>query len=251
MYPVLLTIGDFKLYSYSFFLDLGILVALVTTYRLSHRAINTRERFVDIALSVILMGILGGRAYYAWINHAYFTENLIEVLYLWRGGLSFQGALWGGILALIAHGAALGKFWELADVTAPALALGQAIGWIGCFLNSCVYGLVARGAITFDLPDSYGVIAPRYPSALFTSLLCLVILGITLIVRKYRPFSGAVFLVYMLIFATGQFFIEFTRGDETIYYGLLRVDQVLYLVEGGGALVLLFHRFFKSRELYR
>jgi phosphatidylglycerol:prolipoprotein diacylglycerol transferase len=199
---------------------------------------------VDAVLVVLVCGVVGGRLAYVALHWPYYNPRLREVLYLWRGGLTFQGAFLGGVVGLMGYSIwHRWSFWGLADLLVPGLVLGQATGWVGCLLNGCAYGLPTRGAWAYELPDLYGITLFRFPTQAVMSGLSLLIfiLLILLLWRTSRPFPGLISLLYLLLYSLGGFVLEFTRGDETLYLGSLRWSQVMEVGEFLGALVLLWY----------
>jgi phosphatidylglycerol:prolipoprotein diacylglycerol transferase len=224
------------------------------------------ERIVDAALWAVVAGIIGGRVGHVLANQEYFAEDWGRAFYLWEGGLAFQGAFLAGLLALFLYSAYHKlPFLALADTAALGLALGQVFGWLGCLMGGCAYGLESHGAtflahLSLDLPDAYGIYAPRFATQPLASAFSLAIFILLWAARRRwlfdhapfdfalrpcsgraqdRPFPGFAFALYLLLYTSGQFLLEFTRGDEAIYWGLWRVSQWLYLAEAVSALVLL------------
>src|SRR5438876_904817 len=137
------------------------IVFVVTTWLAGYRAeryaipgapAETRkslaERVRDLVLWTFLGGILGARIFYMVQYRDKVQNPLIEFFQFWNGGIVFYGSALGGVLvALLAHRYLLRKFnvsaWHLADLLAPSIAIGLAIGRIGCFLNGCCWGHAA------------------------------------------------------------------------------------------------------------
>jgi phosphatidylglycerol:prolipoprotein diacylglycerol transferase len=249
MYPTLLTIGNLTIPAYTVVLDLGLILGLVLAYLEGRRRLGGGEVALDAGLWAIIGGILGGRVGYVVANWDLFSTDLVEALQIWKGGLSFHGAFLGGVLVLgvVAwfrrKSPEAGSFWILADVVAPSLALGTAFGWLACLLGSCsgsvcgscAYGAPAEGFGSLTLPDLYGVEVQRYAVQLFGMGWSLVLLVGLWLMRRRWPFGGAGFLMFGLLYFGGQFFLEFWRGDETLYLDSWRLAQII-----DGALVLLF-----------
>jgi prolipoprotein diacylglyceryltransferase len=106
------------------------------------------ERVRDLVLWTILAGVAGARIFYMIQFPEQFDRPLVQFFQFWNGGIVFYGSALGGLLAaLIAHRVLLRQFnvsaWQLADILAPSIALGMALGRIGCFLNGCCWGHVA------------------------------------------------------------------------------------------------------------
>jgi len=278
MHPILFRFGSTIIYTYTILLDVGLVCGLVMACLEGKRRGIAPERIVDAALWSVVAGIAGGRVGYVLANQEYFAENLRRAFYLWEGGLAFQGAFLAGLLALFLYSAYHKlPFLALADTAAPGLALGQVFGWLGCLMSGCAYGLESHGAtsilarLSLDLPDIYGIYAPRFATQPLASALSLAIFILLWAARHRRPFDhaqggpfdytqdepfdhasfgfaqdrqdrpfpGFAFALYLLLYASGQFLLEFTRGDEALYWGLWRVSQWIYLAEAVSALVLL------------
>jgi phosphatidylglycerol---prolipoprotein diacylglyceryl transferase len=106
------------------------------------------ERVRDLVLWTVLAGVAGARIFYMIQFPEQFDRPLVQFFQFWNGGIVFYGSALGGLLAaLIVHRLLLRQFnvsaWQLADILAPSIAIGLAIGRIGCFLNGCCWGHVA------------------------------------------------------------------------------------------------------------
>jgi len=231
MGPIVLHLGRLSISSYAAFMGLAIILGLLVTYLVSRWTKADVRTVMDAALWALLAGIIGGRIAYVGIYWPYFGVHPREILALSQGGLAFQGSFMAGVLGLIGYSLwNQTSFWHLADMLAPGLALGQAIGWIGCLLNGYGYGLVTRGFLAYDLRDIYGIMAFRYPTQAMMSALNLVIfvlLAALFCTRTHRRLApGMVAVLYLLLNSSGLFFLEFLRADETLYFGTLRWSQV-------------------------
>ena len=136
----------------------------------------------------------------------------------WKGGLVFYGGLLASVIFawyyINKHQLPL---WKLADVLAPSLALGQAIGRWGCFFAGCCYGIRTDvpWAITFSDPKSLAPLdVALHPTQIYLSLNSLIIFGILLFLRKHKSFDGQVFWAYGILYSIGRFIIEYFRGDD-------------------------------------
>ncbi|TEU14252.1 MAG: prolipoprotein diacylglyceryl transferase [Anaerolineales bacterium] len=273
MHPILFRFGSTIIYTYTILLDVGLVCGLVVACLEGKRRGIAPERIVDAALWAVVAGIAGGRVGYVLANQEYFAENFREAFYVWEGGLAFQGAFLAGLLALFLYSAYHKlPFLALADTAAMGLALGQVFGWLGCLMSGCAYGLESHGAtsilacLSLYLPDIYGISAPRFATQPLASALSLATFILLWATRRRWPFdpsaelrassaqdrpfdySGFAFTLYLLLYAGGQFLLEFIRGDEAIYWGPWRVSQWIYLAEAALALVFLAYlsRKFKS-----
>lgn len=279
MHPILFRFGSTIIYTYTVLLDVGLVCGLVVACLEGKRRGIAPEPVVDAALWSAVAGIAGGRIGYVLANQEYFAENWIEALRIWKGGLSFQGAFLAGLLTLFLYSVRRHlPFLALADIAALGLALGQVFGWLGCLMSGGAYGLESHGMasmwarLSLDLPDIYGISASRFPTQLLASAFSLALFTLLWTTRNRwsfdsvtrftqqasrnwplnsaqdEPFAGFTFTLYLLLHSGGQFLLEFTRGDEAIYWGPWRVSQWLYLAEAAFALVLLAYLLQKSRS---
>jgi phosphatidylglycerol:prolipoprotein diacylglycerol transferase len=271
MHPILFRFGSTIIYTYTILLDVGLVCGLMVACLEGKRRGIAPERIIDAALWAVVAGIAGGRVGYVLANQEYFAENFREAFYIWEGGLAFQGAFLAGLLALFLYSVYHKlPFLTLADTAALGLALGQVFGWLGCLMSGCAYGLESHemtlilARLSLDLPDIYGIRALRFATQPLSSALSLVIFilllwttrrgwpfdfaqdrpldpstGLRASSAQDRPFPGFAFTLYLLLYAGGQVLLEFTRGDEAIYWGPWRVSQWFYLAEVALALVFL------------
>ena len=236
MHPTLFTIGSLNVPTYTVLLDLGLILGLLLTYLEGKRQLDRGTLALDFGLWVVIGGILGGRIAYVLANWSTFSEDWVSVFRIWEGGLSFHGAVLGGLLVMLVFAYFQQRdeqpvsFWQLADVLTLGLALGIAFGWAACLLGGCAYGALGEGFGYAILPDLYGVEASRFATQALGLGYSLLLLLCVLLLRRRWPFAGACFLLYVLLYFAGQFFVEFTRGDEAIYLGSLRLAQALNLV---------------------
>jgi phosphatidylglycerol:prolipoprotein diacylglycerol transferase len=248
MYPTLFTIGNLSIPTYTVLLDLGLIFGLLVTYFEGKRVLQSGQMGLDVGLWVVIGGIIGGRIGYVVANWSAFSEDWLRVFRIWEGGLSFHGALLGGLLVLLIFSLIQRKddeplsFWVLADVVTPGLALGIVFGWAACLMGGCAYGAVGQGFGYAILPDIFGLEAPRFATQVIGFAFSLVLFFVIWFMRRRWPYPGASFLMYLMIYCGGQFFLEFTRGDEAIFLGPWRLaqwlDLVLALVAAGGLLAL-------------
>lgn len=255
MHPTLVTIGTLNIPTYTLLLDLGLILGLLLTYYEGKRQLHDGTLALDLGLWSVIGGIVGGRFAYVLANWRIFSEDWARVIRIWEGGLSFHGAFLGGLLVMAIFAQVRHRdkqpvsFWELADVITPGLALGIAFGWAACLMGGCAFGALGEGFGYAILPDLYGVEASRFATQVAGLAFSLTLFLGILLLRGHWPFSGASFLMYVMLYFAGQFFLEFTRGDEALYLGTWRVAQVLNLAIALAAAVgLLVHWWRASRS---
>jgi len=134
MYPILLKFGEFTLHTYGFLLAVGFFLAVMLTLREARRVGVDPNVMMDLNFYVLLAALLGSRVFYVITSWEEFRDNPVDIIRFWRGGLVFYGGLifafFTGIWYVRKHRL---NFRQLADIVAPAIPLGQAIGRLGCF----------------------------------------------------------------------------------------------------------------------
>ncbi len=232
MYPILWRFGAYTVYSYTVTLALGILSGVYLSYRIARHRLERPESLLDAAFWGLLGGIIGGRAGYVGINWAYFGDHLDQAWAIWQGGLSWHGALWGG-LAWIAvwylvrrrRGPPVLNWRDLADAAAPGLALGGAWGWLGCLLTGCGYGAEAGGYtppvswFVARLPDIFGVWEERFITQPLMLGVCVLACVLLCVLGRKMP-RGGLFALYLCLYALADLGVMFWRGDGMAWWGL-------------------------------
>ncbi len=217
MHPILLHIGSFSLYTYGFFIAVGLLSAIWVSQKIGKPQQVRPQIISDIYFIILLSGIVGGRLLYVMINFKSYSTSLIDIFKIWNGGLVFFG---GFITAVIAAAVYLKykkiEIWKTADIIAPGVALAHAFGRIGCFFAGCCYGKECDLpiAVKFTHPQS---LAPLdvylHPTQLYSVGSNLTLFCILLFLMKRKKFDGMVFLSYIMLYALFRSIIEFFRGD--------------------------------------
>ena len=217
MHPTICHIGPFTIYSYGLMLVAAFLVASYLCGQKA-RSINFNTNYLyNLLFFAFLLGILGARIFYVIEHSSYYIKRPMEILMLQYGGLSwFGGLILGSVFATIYLRLKKLNVLTVLDLIAPFLALGQAIGRIGCFLNGCCYGRYSELGIYFPVHD-----AVLIPTQLYASFF-LVVIFITLRFIQDKPHrSGVVFFAYLLLYSIQRFFIETLRADNPrILFGL-------------------------------
>jgi phosphatidylglycerol:prolipoprotein diacylglycerol transferase len=217
MYPILVQFGDFTIHTYGVLLAVGFLLAVFLAREEARRAGIDPNVILDLSFYILVGAILGSRLFYVLTNWPEFAGNPLDVLKFWRGGLVFYGGL---IFASLIGTWYVRKykltFQKIADVAAPSIALGQAMGRLGCFSAGCCYGKPTTGfwAVTFRDPDSLAPLGvPLHPTQLYESAATFGIFLALISMRRLERFQGRLLWFYLLFYSTARFIIEFYRGD--------------------------------------
>lgn len=239
MHPTL-DLDFFELPVYSALVGLGVALGLASAYvylrfLLGSAGSATRSRrasapeiFLDGALIVMAAGWIGARAYHVAMHWDYYSARPEEITAFGLGGLAMRGAFVAGVIALALYAQVRGiSFWRLADAAAPGLALGQAIGWVGALVQGANHGIVSDSPAAIDLADLYGLVEPRFPlQHLEIVMFAFLFVGLIALASRH-PRRGTLFLTYVLVASLANGALGFVRGDETLYLGALRVDQIV------------------------
>ncbi len=218
MYPILLKLGSLNIHAYGFFIAMGFIVGLLVALHVAKSEGLPSAQMLDIALITILCAIIGSRLAYVLLNVTYYVQHPVDIFRIWQGGMVFSGGLVAVALAMIWY---LKRrhlpFWKVGDICAPAIAIGQGFGRMGCFMAGCCYGKptdVPWGVIFTD-PNT---LAPRniplHPTQLYAALGGILIFAVLMVLRTKRKFEGQVFLWFLILHSTGRLIMERLRGDD-------------------------------------
>ena len=215
--------------------SLSLLLALVAA--LGFAALRRGWRLgnlVDVCLAGFAGGLVGARFFHVLLQWTYFSDNLGEAFRLNTGGLDWHGAVFGGMIGL-----GLASRWRklsiqaLLDALTPALPLLALAGWIGCYAVACGYGAEVDTLAHYsplaasEIPDIYGIVAPRYNSQIFGIGLALVLLLITSVLLWRNWLYQRRFWLVLELLSVGMFVIGFYRGDSIPFLVGFRADQWL------------------------
>ncbi len=208
----------------------------LSRYLATYRRIKPDD-ISDLAIWLVIGAIPCARLYYVLFQWEYYSQHLDQVATIWRGGIAIHGAILGGMLAAMIF-SRLKKisFWQLADLVAPSLILGQAIGRWGNFFNSEAFGDPTDLPWKLFIPPARRPLAYRnsayfHPTFLYESVWNLMVLGILLALFFKFPKAkkGTLFLVYAVTYSLGRLWIEGLRTDS-LMLGPLRIAQVVSLM---------------------
>jgi len=247
MYPVLLSIGSFKLYTYGLFVAIGFLCAMSISKKMArsyHKHISA-DSVTDIYFIILISALIGARALYIFISFDAYKNNLLDIFKIWNGGLVFFGGFCGAVV-----GAYIGikvkqlPLWQTADIIAPGIALGHALGRIGCFFAGCCHGIECDLpiAVKFWHPESLAPIGVLlHPTQLYSVISNLVLFSVLIFLFRHKKFDGMVFLIYIMVYSFFRSIIESFRGDfrGDFFFDFISLSQGIGLSVSVIALVLL------------
>lgn len=241
---------DLFLPTYGTILAIAFLSALFVAIRQARRAGIDSGVITDLWIVCLLSGVIGAKLLLYVIDFRYYLQNPRAIL----GTLLSAGVFYGGLLAAIAACIVVVKrrgldVWQIGDILAPAIALGQSVGRMGCFAAGCCYGKQTDvpWAVTFTNPKAGEITGvpldvPLHPTQLYLSAADLVLFGILLAVALRKRFAGQVFLLYLILYAVLRGAIEVFRGDPRGAMWGLSTSQLVGIVVGTVALILYIRR---------
>ncbi|PAB58819.1 prolipoprotein diacylglyceryl transferase [Anaeromicrobium sediminis] len=217
---------------YGILIASGILLGTLVAIKRAKRVGINEENILDMLLFAVPAAIVGARVYYVIFNWEYYAGDFYKIINVRQGGLAIHGGVIGG--ALVAYIFCKSKnisFPKMADICAPSLILGQAIGRWGNFVNQEAYGGPT------DLP--WGIVVDGvkvHPTFLYESLWNFMVFGVLLWYDKRKKFDGELFLFYLMLYSVARFFIEGLRTDSLMFAGM----RVAQLISVGAILISLF-----------
>lgn len=232
---------------YGAIIAFGFLLAVLWGGRMAYKWKMSLDKMIDVLIFGTFAAIIGARLYYVIFRWDYYSQNPGEIIQIWNGGLAIYGGIIGGIIAaFITCRFNKLNFFNLLDCAGMSLLIGQGIGRWGNFANQEAFGtntnmpwgmisektsiyLVDHKEELEALGMSVDPYSPVHPTFLYESLWCIGSFLILLVIyKRFRKFSGQLFLSYGVLYGTGRAIIEGFRTDS-LYIGdtTLRVSQVL------------------------
>jgi phosphatidylglycerol---prolipoprotein diacylglyceryl transferase len=235
MPPILFNVGKFTVHTYSLMFGIAFVAALALGYRIAQRqtgkpgAIDPGD-FLDAGYWMIIWGVFGARVVFIETYWSVYKAHPIEMLQLWNGGISFYGALIGGLIAMIVVCRRRGiSILRLGDLCAAPVMLGYAIGRIGCFFNGCCYGRPTTLPWGVRFNDDGFITPPSHPTQIYSSVLSFLFLAILLRLVNRKSFDGQVMFAYLVLSSIERFIMEIWRGGVTstiVWRGLTDVQLI-------------------------
>jgi phosphatidylglycerol:prolipoprotein diacylglycerol transferase len=234
------TIGPLTLHTYGVLLAIAFIVGLWIASRQAKAASLDSARVTDMAVYVLIAGLVGAKLLLVVVEWGYYARNPRELLSILQSG----GVFYGGLMAAFpvawwyAKKHALPP-WKTADVLAPAVVLGQAVGRLGCFAAGCCYGKPTEVPWGVTFHDTYAartvgtpLDTPLHPTQLYEAAATLAIFAILMWLAPRKRFDGQITLAYVALYAVARFVIEFYRGDAVrgTVVGWLSTSQFIAVV---------------------
>jgi phosphatidylglycerol:prolipoprotein diacylglycerol transferase len=253
MHPKLLDLGPITFHTYGLFLAIAFIAGIWITSRNARKGGVNPDSVWNLGLVILCATLVGCKLLMLITDFSYYAANPREIFSL--STLRSMGVFYGGLL--LALGAAAWYMrkrrlpaWLVADCAAPGIALGQAIGRIGCFMAGCCYGAPTDVPWAICFTDHYAaenmgtpVNIPLHPTQIYESAGTLLLFGYLAWRLGRRHMTGQIILEYLGIYAVLRFIIEFFRADDRgdVFNGLLSTSQFIAIITFAAAVFFYFY----------
>ena len=255
-FPASFEIFGFRIYFYGVVMAVAFIAAVLYAAHKAPKVGIKGDDIYSLVLWVLPMAIIGCRLYYVATEWDRYKDDLIEILYIWEGGIAMYGGIIAGVITVyvwsrakkIPVGATL-------DVAGSALILGQVIGRWANFVNREAFGyqtdIFCRMGLTCPGEETVYV----HPTFLYESLWNLIgflIINFFWLKKGRRKYDGQVFIFYAMWYGAGRSWIEGLRTDSLYIPGTeLRISQVVAAVSMiAGFIILLYNSARRHRTPY-
>ncbi|TGB02322.1 prolipoprotein diacylglyceryl transferase [Halobacillus salinus] len=252
---VFLQLGPISIYWYGLIIATGAFLGLLIATKETERLGLKKDYMIDIVVYAIPAAIICARLYYVIFEwDRYIGEGpWWDVFAVWQGGIAIHGALIGSVLTAYIYTKVRNiSFWQIADIAAPSIILGQAIGRWGNFMNQEAHG----GPVSEAFYNNYMQYLPEFinrqmciggtmyhPTFLYESVWNILGFVLLLVLRhKFNPRRGDVFLSYVIWYSVGRFFIEGMRTDSLYLFGEIRTAQFISIILVVLSLAVMYYR---------
>lgn len=238
--PVPGTALQLPIRAYALCILTGIVVAWIIGARRWKARGGAQETLETALLVAIPLGIIGARLYHVITDHQlYFGpgKHPIEALYIWNGGLGIWGAVAAGALGMWLvcrrHGA---SFAAMADALAPGLLVAQGIGRLGNWFNQELFGRPTNLPWGLEIdpahrPPGYQQYSTFHPTFLYEMLWVFLVAAVLVFLdRRFRLGHGQVFMLYVVMYTFGRFWVESLRIDPANHIGAWRINDYVSLI---------------------
>jgi len=251
MNPILIEIGNIKIYWYSVMILLGVLTGSYLVLRESKRFNISKTKISDMIFYTIIFGIIGARIYYVIFNFDYYINSPIDIIKVWEGGLAIHGGIIAGVIYLIYYTKKNNlNTLLITDICVPGVLIGQALGRWGNFFNGEAHGPITTLEYlqNLHLPkfiiNGMNIDGNYYiPTFFYESLWCLIGLIIVLLIRRILKIKkGNITGFYLIWYGIGRFVIEQLRTDSLMLNTLKQAQIISIIMIIIGIIILIYSR---------
>jgi phosphatidylglycerol:prolipoprotein diacylglycerol transferase len=226
--PILISIFGLEVRYYGLVYVIGFLLALFVLLNQRNKINLSKEEVYDFIFYSIIFIIVGARLFeILFYNPSYYFSNPLQMLMIWKGGLSFHGGLTGVIIWIfIFIKKKKLKFYDLSDILVIPAAFVLCIGRIANFLNAELVGRITNlpWAVKFSNYEGY-----RHPSQIYEALKNLFIFFVLFFLKNKRLKKGTLTWLFVFMYGVLRFLIEFVKEPESLILGI-PTGQLLSLI---------------------
>lgn len=248
----LLKFGPLGIHWYGLLIAAALVIGVAISAYLARQRGESPGPLAGILLLGLLSGLIGARVWYFVFRRDFYNPDPGRIFAVWQGGLAWHGALLGGVLGagIYAWNREI-SFWTWADICAPGLILGQAIGRVGDIMNNQAFGVPSHGLWAVTIPAANR--PPQYAGfstftntagyeAVWDVLVFVALIGLWQLQRRRAPYlpAGSIFLAYLVLYSVMRLPLESFRVDS-LWVMNMRVAQLASgaLIVAGGLLYVL------------
>ncbi|MFC4799523.1 prolipoprotein diacylglyceryl transferase [Neobacillus sp. GCM10023253] len=236
--PIAIHLGPIAVHWYGVIIGIGVILGLLLAEKEGEKRGIPSGTIGDLIIIALPIAIICARTYYVLFEWSYYKSHLNEIPAIWHGGIAIHGGIIGAVLTAIWFCRKRKiSFWKMADLLAPSLLLGQAIGRWGNFMNQEAHGgPVSRSFLeSLHLPDfiinQMNINGVYYhPTFLYESIWNITGVILLILLRRIDFRRGEIFLTYLLWYSIGRFFVEGLRTDSLMLTSHIRIAQLVSIV---------------------
>lgn len=244
-------IGPMEIHWYGLLIAVGLLLAVIYACRRCKTFGLRDSDLIDGVLCIVPFAVICARAYYCIFQWQAYVDDPISVLYIWQGGLAIYGGVIGAAIGIVVYARIKKdkvKLTAVLDITALGFLIGQSIGRWGNFINREAFGAETTSFLRMGLLNKLtGEVKYYHPTFLYESLWNACGFVLLHFLSKKRKYDGQIALGYVAWYGLGRAMIEGLRTDS-LYWGPIRVSQLLAAVSCVAAVAVLIFMAFKQHD---
>lgn len=219
------SIGDINIHWYGIIIALAVILCFFLAYKNDNKYGIKYSDIENCMLITLPLAIIGARLYYVVFSGDYYKNNLFEIIKIWNGGLAIYGGIITAILVIFIYSKKKSiKVLSFLDFLAPLVALGQAIGRWGNFVNREAYGSITDSLFRMEILLNSGEYISVHPTFLYESVGLLAIFFFLYFTK--RKYEGQKLSWYFILYGILRFGIEYLRADS-LYLGNVKISMLV------------------------
>ena len=227
--PVAFKIFNIDIYWYAFLIAVSFVIAMIAFKKQDGKYGIKYNDILDLAIFLLPISLIGARLYYVIFNLGYYLNNPMQIFNIRSGGMAIYGGLIAGVITIYFFCKKKKiQLLDLLDYIISYVALGQAIGRWGNFINGESYGTPTNLPWKMGIYQQ-GVLEYVHPTFLYESICTLIIFLLLIKIGKNKKFKGELTCIYLILYSFARMLIESIRIDSLMLYNF-RISQILSLI---------------------